>query len=236
MYQEYDQEFSVLSQVAGLAGSFICTLGTAIISDRYDNINYMTKAYICIFTTMISIPCCCMIYLCNTNFWISMTGLFIEYLLCTGWGQPAIGILSTVCDPSVRGTAISIFFFLISIFGVYAPYFYQYIHGHYGIDPFASEEEQDAFGKFVTACTVIPCILAIPCFYIAGVKYSWYKYYQGMFVLDAYGELEQFYEDDITRKRYNNYTGAPDEPNNLLASIDWKELRDQRKIKLKSVE
>ena len=47
-----------------------------------------------------------------------------------------------------------------------------------------------------------------------------------MIVLDAYGELEQFYEDDITRKRYNNYTGAPDEPNNLSASIDWKELRD----------
>ena len=57
-----------------------------------------------------------------------------------------------------------------------------------------------------------------------------------MFVLDAYGELEQFYEDDITRKRYNNYTGAPDEPTNLSASIDWKELRDQRKIKLKTVE
>ena len=96
-------------------------MGTAIICDRYDNYNYMTKAYICIFTTMISIPCCCMIYLCNNYFWISMTGLFIEYLLSTGWGQPAIGILSTVCDPSVRGTAVSVFFFLITIFGVVAP-------------------------------------------------------------------------------------------------------------------
>jgi len=65
-----------------------------------------------------------MIYLCTTNFYVSMTGLVIEYTLSTGWGQPAIGILSTVCDPAVRGTAISMFFFLISIFGVYAPYFY----------------------------------------------------------------------------------------------------------------
>lgn len=53
-----------------------------------------------------------------------MTGLFIEYLLSTGWGQPAIGILSTVCDSAIRGTAISVFFFLITIFGVIAPYFY----------------------------------------------------------------------------------------------------------------
>lgn len=66
-----------------------------------------------------------MVFLCNNQFWISMTGLFVEYLLSTAWGQPAIGILSTVCDPSVRGTAVSVFFFLITIFGVVAPYGYR---------------------------------------------------------------------------------------------------------------
>ena len=124
VYPGTENEFQMLSTVSGLIGTFICTLGTAVISDTYDNINYMTKAYICIITTMISIPCCCMIYLVQSNFWISMTGLFIEYLLSTGWGQPAIGILSTCCDAAVRGTAISVFFFLISIFGVVAPYGY----------------------------------------------------------------------------------------------------------------
>lgn len=135
IYPENESQYNFLSQLAGIIGTFICTLGTAIISDRYDNINYMTKAYICIVTTMISIPCCCMIYLCNSNFWVSMTGIFIEYLLSTGWGQPAIGILSTVCDAQVRGTAISIFFFVISIFGVVAPYGYLAIQDHYGLDP-----------------------------------------------------------------------------------------------------
>ena len=136
-------EFDMLSSISGLIGSFICTMGTAIICDRYDNYNYMTKAYICIFTTMISIPCCMMIYLCNNYFWISMTGLFIEYLLSTGWGQPAIGILSTVCDPSVRGTAVSVFFFLITIFGVVAPLIYQAIFNTYGLNPY---EEPKEFG------------------------------------------------------------------------------------------
>jgi len=124
VYPGTEYEFSMLSTVSGLIGTFICTLGTAVLSDMYDNINYMTKAYICIVTTMISIPCCMMIYLVQSNFWISMTGLFIEYLLSTGWGQPAIGILSTCCDPGIRGTAISVFFFLISMFGVVAPYGY----------------------------------------------------------------------------------------------------------------
>ena len=63
VYPGTENEFQMLSTVSGLIGTFICTLGTAVISDTYDNINYMTKAYICIITTMISIPCCCMIYL-----------------------------------------------------------------------------------------------------------------------------------------------------------------------------
>ena len=84
----------------------------------------MTKAYMCMITTLISIPCCIMTYMVTDYFWISMTGLFIEYMLSTAWGLPAIGILSTVCDSSVRGTAISLFFFLISIFGVICPYGY----------------------------------------------------------------------------------------------------------------
>ena len=192
IYAGKEKEFSFWSTVGGLAGSFICTLGTAIISDRYDNINYMTKAYICIITTMISIPCCLMIYLCNSNFWVSMTGLFIEYLLSTGWGQPAIGILSTVCDSAIRGTAISVFFFLITIFGVIAPYFYIALQNHYGLD---AKEEASEFGILIACCTVIPCIIAIPCFYIAGVKYSWFKYHEAMFELDVWGEMEKFYQD-----------------------------------------
>lgn len=119
-------------------GTFLCTLGTAIISDRYDNVNYMTKAYICIITTAISIPSCALCYLTQNYFWVSLSGLFIEYTLSSAWGQPAIGILSSVVDSSIRGTAISMFFFVISIFGVVAPYGYLAIQNHYGLDP---EEE-----------------------------------------------------------------------------------------------
>lgn len=86
IYPEYEYEYNLLSVVGGLVGAFVCTMGTAVICDRYDNYNYMTKAYICIFTTMTAIPCCCMCYLVTDNFWVSITGLFIEYMMSTGWG------------------------------------------------------------------------------------------------------------------------------------------------------
>jgi hypothetical protein len=173
-----------------------------------------------------------MIYLCNDNFWVCMTGLFIEYLLSTGWGQPAIGILSTVCDSAIRGTAISVFFFLITIFGVIAPYFFIALQNHYGLD---AKEEPRELGILIACCTVIPCIIAVPCFYIAGVKYSWFKYHEAMFELDVWGEMEKFYQDQIIYKRQNMMTGDPAEKSVLSASIDWKDMRYQRKMKVREL-
>ena len=232
MYTENQDEYQSLSTIAGLLGTFICTLGTGMISDRYDAVNYMTKPYICIYTAIISIPCCALIYLINNNFWLSMSGLMVEYLLSTGWGQPAIGMLSVVVDSQVRGTAVSVFFFLISIFGVVAPHGYTAIKEHFGLDPF---EEPREFGQLIAACTIIPCILSIPCFYVAGVQYSWVKYNEAMFMFDVWGEMEKFYYDEISKKRFYQMTGDPREKLNFSASVDWKLLKEQRKLKLREL-
>ena len=102
----------------------------------------------------------------------------------------------------------------------------------YGLNPF---EEPREFGIMVALCTIIPCILAIPCFYIAGVKYSWYKYHEAMFMLDVWGEMEQWYQDDISKKRLYQMqmNGDPAEAQNLSVSVDWKLLKQQRKMKIK---
>jgi len=76
-----------------------------------------------------------MIYLCTTNFWVSIFGLFTEYLLSTGWRQPAIAMLVMVCDASVRGTAISVLFFFLTIFGVLTPDAFNALKKYYDVDP-----------------------------------------------------------------------------------------------------
>ena len=88
----------------------------------------------------------------------------------------------------------------------------------------------------IACCTIIPCILAIPCFYIAGVKYSWHKYHEAMFMLDVWGEMEQWYQNEISKKRFYQMQMNPDpaDPTNLSVSVDWKILRQQRKMKIKN--
>lgn len=108
---------------------------------------------------------------------------------------------------------------------------YTAIQNHYGLDPF---EEPEEFGILITCCTVIPCIIALPCFYIAGVKYSWYKYHEAMFMLDVWGELEQWYQDNQSKKRLN-VMNQPGDPSNLSVSVDWKAMKNQRKLKIKDM-
>jgi hypothetical protein len=67
------------------------------------------------------------------------------------------------------------------------------------------------------------------------VKYSWHKYNEAMFMLDVWGEMEQFYEDEISKKRFNQMIGDPAEKTNLSVSVDWKVLKNQRKLKMKDL-
>ena len=56
-----------------------------------------------------------------------------------------------------------------------------------------------------------------------------------MFMLDVWGEMEQFYEDEISKKRFNQMIGDPAEKTNLSVSVDWKVLKNQRKLKMKDL-
>lgn len=57
-----------------------------------------------------------------------------------------------------------------------------------------------------------------------------------MFMLDVWGEMEQWYADEVSKKRFmqRELNNDPAEPTNLSVSVDWKVLRQQRKMKIKN--
>ena len=117
-------------------------------------------------------------YLSTDNFWVSATGLFVETMCASAWSQPAIGMLAQVVNPNVRGTAVSLFFFFLTVFSIIMPAFYVGIRDHYGIEPIHEPHE---FGIFLILCTCIPSLLSIPAFYVAGVRYSWIRFKEMIF-------------------------------------------------------
>jgi len=54
-----------------------------------------------------------------------------------------------------------------------------------------------------------------------------------MFMLDVWGEMEQYYEDEITLKRKSQMIGDPAEKMNFSVSVDYKIRTNKRKIKMR---
>lgn len=55
-------------------------------------------------------------------------------------------------------------------------------------------------------------------------------------MLDVWGEMEQWYADEVSKKRFmqRELNNDPADPTNLSVSVDWKVLRQQRKMKIKN--
>jgi dipeptide/tripeptide permease len=91
-----------------------------IISDKYEKQNMRIKPQVCCVMSLLAIPTSMTCFLVHDNFTISMTFLFLEYLLAEGWNSPAISMIQQVVDPSVKGVAISIYLFSVTIAGTIA--------------------------------------------------------------------------------------------------------------------
>lgn len=53
----------------------------------------MIKAWVCIGGSILGCPTIALCTLFNTNFYVAMTGLALEYLFAESWGAPAIAML-----------------------------------------------------------------------------------------------------------------------------------------------
>lgn len=66
------------------------------------------------------VPVSLLLFLVNGSFWFSMFMLFLDYLLCEGWGSPVYSMIQTVIDVKYKGVAIGVFQFGTTISGTLA--------------------------------------------------------------------------------------------------------------------
>jgi hypothetical protein len=63
------------------------------ISDRYENVNYRTKSWVCVIMAALAVPISFLLFMLNGSFAFSMTMLFFDYLLCEGWISPTYAMI-----------------------------------------------------------------------------------------------------------------------------------------------
>jgi nitrate/nitrite transporter NarK len=98
VYPANDAQFSVINAAMASVFGFISAIAGGILSDRYRH-NKMTKAYICMFSSLISAPALFICFEKQDDFYLSMSMLGVNYIFAEAWGSPAITMLMECTSP-----------------------------------------------------------------------------------------------------------------------------------------
>jgi hypothetical protein len=119
-FSEFRDQYSVLNAfVVSVGGALSSYLGGAI-SDAWCKRTPRARALIpAIGSSLALLPFALTMF--SSNFYVSIAGLFLEYLLAECWFGPALAILQNALPSAVRGTAIAVYLFLGTLIGNAAP-------------------------------------------------------------------------------------------------------------------
>ena len=168
LYSSYTDQFSILNALALLIGGIIANLATGYISDKYNAKHFMIKTHIQMFSSIMSIPPVLLCFLTTDNFYVSMAGLFLIYLLSEGWISPSIGMIQECADPSVKGVVIACFLLLCSLCGMLTNVLIGFLLE-------AGNSSPEHLGIIMIYCILIPNCISILTFYMAGRNYRAFR-------------------------------------------------------------
>ena len=183
-----DTLYGTCNAIAVLIGGFTSSIAAGIICDKYEPINYRTKSYVIVVQSLTAVPICAFAFLTHYSFALSMTFVFLEYLLSEGWMPPTLAMLMTCIDIKFKGVAVGIFLFATTIAGTIAVSFDAQL-----IKWLDGTEDPVQVGKVVALSTTFPCLLAAYCFWNAGKHYAVFKEAQVKKVDDAIDKVSAYH-------------------------------------------
>lgn len=153
--------------VVSLCGFTSAIMG-GIISDKYEKRGYfMTKAWVCTIGSGLGIPTIMLCTLVTSNFWISLLGLALEYLVAECWIGPAITMILNSISPENKGLAVGAFLFFCSMFGMFSTLTLGKLGKAYNVT-----ENPDTAGVLMCIYVSAGYGLSLPFFLLAGRNYT----------------------------------------------------------------
>ena len=92
-FPQYSEEFVFANAFYCLVPSAIGALYGGYLSDKYEKVNYMSKAWIILAANGISIPFCAAGFLQTDDFWFAIVMVSIMWFFTELWISPVITML-----------------------------------------------------------------------------------------------------------------------------------------------
>ena len=112
---DYIELYGSLTALAILIGSFASNIFSVFLISVLGEENPMTIPYVCMARHLIDIPACALMFLVQDNFYLSVSGYFIQQILAKGWTAPALLMLKSVVEPRVASLSVGIFLLVVNI-------------------------------------------------------------------------------------------------------------------------
>lgn len=142
-------------------------LACGVISDKFEKKNKMTKANIGIVSSIIGAFLAIGIsFFKGTNFYVSLSFLFLKFLLTEGWMAPTITMMQSTVGPQQQGSIVSAYLFFLYFAGTASAVSLGAIANH-----FDAKSNPWVYGKVIFGGSLVGYLLSIPCFWKAGKAY-----------------------------------------------------------------
>lgn len=167
-YASYKTQYSIGNAVVVSLCGFVSALTGGIVSDKLENGgNYMGKAYVCMFAGIMGLPTIAGCTLIQSNFWISLVSLGLEYLCAECWVGPAITMVVNTVSPENKGFAVSAYLFFATICGTISTAVLGVL-----AKSFDAENNPGRYGYILCIFVFISYAGSLPFFYMAGKEYE----------------------------------------------------------------
>ena len=172
IYPDDKANYAILNSVVVSFCGFVSALSGGVISDKGEKKGiYMSKAYICIFAGAAGIPMMMGCTLLQSNFYLSIGFLAMEYLVAECWVSPAITMVMNTISPENKGFAVSAYLFCCTIAGTFSTWLLGQLQTSLKVDD-KENPRPDLYGKILCYFVLISYGGSIPFFYLSGREYT----------------------------------------------------------------
>jgi len=116
------------------------------------------------------IPTMMITLLVQSDFWVSISALALEYLFAEGWVGPAITMIVNTVTPQNKGFAVSAFLFTATAAGSLSNFLLGTL-----LDRYDAKSNPALYGHFLCGFVVFSYLGSLPFFWLAGKHYKIFK-------------------------------------------------------------
>ena len=146
---------------------FISSIACGLISDKYEKKSKMTKALVCIVGSLIGIPAIMSCTLVTSSFYWCLASIALKFIASEGWLSPSVTMMQRTVKPSEQGSIVSGFLFYLVCVGCGSTVLLGQVANMLG-----APANPAIFGKLVCLWSLIGYAGSIPCYWMAGKKYT----------------------------------------------------------------